>query len=188
MLPPWDFRSWKVAWLGSRQNLAKMSGGPNKIDYKGLIHLVSQNNPPWPISDYDMRLAGVVSLWYWAPRKDFLVHPLLKRTSIIVNNCSWTNKAWATFEYVARYFEGKVTYQKGVKHEFHAAHMDLLHYFYRQKHRPIFAATKCRHAAPRVCIRSLSVCFVSFVNPDVFAYAVRGLKTQRDPWSFGGRR
>ena len=33
--------------------------------------------------------------------------------------------------------------------------MNSLHYFYRQKYRTIFAATKCRHAAQRIWIRSL---------------------------------
>ena len=42
-----DFRSRKGAWLGSHQNLAKMSGGLQKTDSERLIHLVSQNHPPW---------------------------------------------------------------------------------------------------------------------------------------------
>ena len=41
-----DLHSGKGAWLGSRQNLAKMSGGLDKTDYERLIHLVSQNDPP----------------------------------------------------------------------------------------------------------------------------------------------
>ena len=46
MPPPRDFRCGKGAWLGSRQNLAKMSGGLNKTDYERLIYLVSQSDPP----------------------------------------------------------------------------------------------------------------------------------------------
>ena len=42
----------------------------------------------------------------------------------------------------------------GGKHEFRTAHMDCLLYFYRPKYRTIFAATKYRHAALRVWIRS----------------------------------
>ena len=41
-----DLHSGKGAWLGSRQNLAKMSGGLDKTDYERLIRLVSQNNSP----------------------------------------------------------------------------------------------------------------------------------------------
>ena len=41
-----DFRCGKGAWLGSRKNLAKMSGGLDKTDYESLIRLVSQNNSP----------------------------------------------------------------------------------------------------------------------------------------------
>ena len=40
------FAAERGAWLGSRQNLAKMSGGLDKTDYERLIHLVSQNDPP----------------------------------------------------------------------------------------------------------------------------------------------
>ena len=44
MPPPRDFRSGKGAWLGSRQNQTKMSGGLAKTDYER--YLMSQNNPP----------------------------------------------------------------------------------------------------------------------------------------------
>ena len=36
----------KGAWLSSRKNQTKMSGGLEKTDYERLIHPVSQNNPP----------------------------------------------------------------------------------------------------------------------------------------------
>ena len=46
MPPPLDFRSGKRAWLGFRQNQAKISAGLNRTDNEKLIHLVSQNDPP----------------------------------------------------------------------------------------------------------------------------------------------
>ena len=53
----------------------------------------------------------------------------------------------------------KVTHPRGGKHDFRAAHMDSLLYFYRQKYRTIFAATKCRHAAQHIIMDSI-VAFV----------------------------
>ena len=41
-----DFGCGKGAWLGSRQNPTKKSGGLDKTDYERLIRLVSQNNSP----------------------------------------------------------------------------------------------------------------------------------------------
>ena len=46
MPPRRDFRSGKRAWLDSRQNQAKMSGGLDKTNYERLIHLVSPSSPP----------------------------------------------------------------------------------------------------------------------------------------------
>ena len=51
-------------------------------------------------------------------------------------------------------FKDKTTHQKGGKYELRAAHMDSLLDFYRHKYRTVFATTKCRHAAPRIWIRS----------------------------------
>ena len=58
-------------------------------------------------------------------------------------------------QFGAMFLKDKVTHTKGGEHEFRAAHMDSLLYFHRQKYCTNFAATKCRHAAPRVWIRSL---------------------------------
>ena len=54
-------------------------------------------------------------------------------------------------------FKDGVTHKTGGKHEFRAAQMDSLLYFYRQEYRTIFSATKCRHATPRICFHSWNI-------------------------------
>ena len=62
--PPRDFRGRKGAWLSSRQNSAKRSGGPNKAGYEKFIHLVSptESSMMQPISDYDIHMRGAAAV------------------------------------------------------------------------------------------------------------------------------
>ena len=53
-------------------------------------------------------------------------------------------------------------HQKGVKHEFQAAHKDSLLYFYCQEYCTILAKTKCLHwlYAKLIIVSAYGVCFV----------------------------
>ena len=159
MLPLPDFRSRKGAWLGSHQNKAKMPGVLAKADYERWIHLVSTNNPPWRSLYQIMKCVLLASFLYdnvhpegvlsftSSSKKDehYCQQLLMHRQSLSKSGIIWCHV-----------LQNKVTYQKGDKHEFHAAHTHSLLCFYCQKYRTIFATTKCRHAAPRVWIRSFS--------------------------------